>query len=230
MQYILPPQSPTTPMQGGFPKAPNKSYWSRNNTQSLSRHAASHEAEVLRQAIEESKRGSTSGESSTSRKGKRSREEDEDDPRDFAVDSGISPVDSQEPSSLPASQKMVPAPTVKKQKPTPSKAKTAASGKKTAPTVKKQKPTPSKARTAASGKKPSTASKTIERPTSVSDSGTPNAKKCGGRGEKVPELWFCGWCRVGPMKVELYNHCFSCHRSLDGSATYASSPIKPSSK
>ncbi|KAI4253454.1 MAG: hypothetical protein L6R42_007575, partial [Xanthoria sp. 1 TBL-2021] len=168
--------SPTTPMQGGFPKDPNESYWSGNNTQSLSRNAASHEAEVLRQAIEESKRESTSGESSTSRKGKRSREEDEDDPRDFAADSGISPVDSQEPSSLAASQKMVPA-----------------------PTFKKQKPTPSKARTAASGKKTSTASKTIERPTSVSDSWIPEAKKCGGGGKEALDLWFCGWCRFGPL-------------------------------
>ena len=73
-------------MPNDSPKKPKESRSSRLNAERLagnrrstmnSRDAAYYEAEQLRQAIEESKKASTTGASSTSRKGKRSRDEDD---------------------------------------------------------------------------------------------------------------------------------------------------------
>lgn len=42
------------------------------------------------------------------------------------------------------------------------------------------------------------------------------------------DLWFCGWCKYGPMRVGSYYHCLDCHRPKDGYATYGSSQQNPS--
>ncbi|CAL8578216.1 Histone deacetylase complex subunit [Xanthoria parietina] len=78
--------SPSPPLQNDSPENPKESRSSRTNAERLagkrrstmnSRDAAYYEAEQLRQAIEESKKESTTGASSISRKGKRSRDEDD---------------------------------------------------------------------------------------------------------------------------------------------------------
>ncbi|KAL8673874.1 MAG: hypothetical protein Q9168_001694 [Polycauliona sp. 1 TL-2023] len=83
-QPSLSPQSPQ--LQNPSPKKSKEGRSSRTNAERLagnrrstmnSRDAAYYEAEQLRQAIEESKKDSTTGASSISRKGKRSREDDE---------------------------------------------------------------------------------------------------------------------------------------------------------
>ncbi|KAI4276210.1 MAG: hypothetical protein LQ337_002650 [Flavoplaca oasis] len=95
-----PSQSPT--LQNESPKKPKESRSSRTNAERSagnrrstmnSRDAAYYEAEQLRQAIEESKKESTTGASFTSRKGKRSRDEDDqgkDDNRRQRTKSGSS--------------------------------------------------------------------------------------------------------------------------------------------
>ncbi|KAL8758082.1 MAG: hypothetical protein Q9199_001762 [Rusavskia elegans] len=87
VQDISSPQpSPSPTLQNDSPEKPKESRSSRTNAERLagkrrstmnSRDAAYYEAEQLRQAIEESKKESTTGASSISRKGKRSRDEDD---------------------------------------------------------------------------------------------------------------------------------------------------------
>ncbi|KAI4256753.1 MAG: hypothetical protein L6R42_006038 [Xanthoria sp. 1 TBL-2021] len=40
---------------------------------------------------------------------------------------------------------------------------------------------------------------------------------------KGMDLWFCGWCRFGPMRIVLHDHCVACHRPKNGWATVGSS-------
>ncbi|KAL8770003.1 MAG: hypothetical protein Q9209_004250 [Squamulea sp. 1 TL-2023] len=84
---LSPNPSPSAPLQQDSPRKPKESRSTRLNAERLagkrrstmnSRDAAYYEAEQLRQAIEESKKESTTGASSTSHKGKRSRDEDDE--------------------------------------------------------------------------------------------------------------------------------------------------------
>ena len=39
----------------------------------------------------------------------------------------------------------------------------------------------------------------------------------------VLDLWFCGWCGKGPMRIGWNMHCIFCYKPKDGHATLASS-------
>lgn len=41
------------------------------------------------------------------------------------------------------------------------------------------------------------------------------------------DLWFCGWCRNGPMNVKVHEYCTNCYRRRDTYATYESSNVPP---
>ncbi|KAL8903104.1 MAG: hypothetical protein Q9207_004153 [Kuettlingeria erythrocarpa] len=46
-------------------------------------------------------------------------------------------------------------------------------------------------------------------------------------GQSYTHLWYCGWCKKGPMSVKISEHCQYCHRRRDAFAIFASQYVAP---
>ncbi|KAL8769238.1 MAG: hypothetical protein Q9209_004739 [Squamulea sp. 1 TL-2023] len=72
-----------------------------------------------------------------------------------------------------------------------------------------------------------TTSEILEPISSMADKESGGGGGGGGRLGENLDLWYCGWCKCGPMRVSVYLHCIYCYRQKNSHATHASSKDVP---